>query len=157
MHLRFSSDDGVTYYNKEDPRITVTSDESSPHRKLASQPNLCGSCPALEDFYFQDYLYREPFQACFQYRDDEDKYCWTNSHINTDTWDYEKIHFLCYPLQEEGCGPLCLKWKGNKWKFALRMEESKDGHLVAGSCGEPCPHTYKPPVAPLTSIAKPFP
>ena len=91
MQLRFSIDEGVTYYNNKGPRITVPLDESSPQRTLASEPNLCGSCPTREADSLMNSTITwtgetDPFQTCYYKYGSDEKYCYSNSYGHGDSF-----------------------------------------------------------------------
>ena len=117
MLLRFSDDDGVTYYNNEHPRKTVLLDWSSPRRTLFE--NKCGtpSCGTFggKSTIDRDEKYKEPFETCFEYGEHLGKYCWSTSYK-----DYG-YYYRCAPTPNRA---------DSLWKAI-------DDYIPSG-CGGPC-------------------
>ena len=81
MLLRFSTNGGATFYNKQDPRKTVFLESSSPRRKLdVRDPGAC--LPAGGTFGGDSTTTNlgknSAFETCYQLAE-EVKYCWTKS------------------------------------------------------------------------------
>ena len=128
MLLWFSDDDGVTYYNKEDHRITgPLHNKSSSRRKLGGASN-CKKCPCpapTGDFRgtskWSTFGKYSSFQTCYKYYHYDDnlngKLCWSNSWVNT--CELFAQNHQCHPATDSG------EWKS-----------MSDGEY--DSCGEPC-------------------
>ena len=118
----------------------------TPCKDLHPKPHYSTMCPPVNSTdsfnplkLWNSVVYRtEPFQTCYKYGS-ENKYCWTNSFNYT----MFGIYYLCSPVTEEECGPLCANDGSPPFADPVSL---KDGNPVAdpNQCGEPCEHMIPP-------------
>ena len=120
--LRFSDDDGVTYYNYEDPRNTFPFDRSSPRRKLTNHPGSChpadGTFSGVSTFPWCNESFS--FETCYQLFE-ERKYCWTKSYRD----NCRGVSFKKCIQDGDGWHAIPANWVNPVTKPTL-------------SCGDPC-------------------